>query len=180
MKLLKRVTDSDFYGGVPEYLSYITRYGSRGILIDDNFNIALMFLSKMDLYKLPGGGIEQGETKEQAFLREILEETGYNAIVIDELGYIEEHKNRNIFMQYSYCFIAKVYGDRRETYLSGNEIELGMELRWMTIKQALALMVKSLDKCEDYKAKFMILRDKIILETGVLKIQQYYKEHIQI
>jgi 8-oxo-dGTP diphosphatase len=108
MKLITRLNDSDFLGGSPTFISNITRFSSRGILTDNQLNVGIMYMSKLDIYKLPGGGLEEAEKKEEAFLREIKEETGYEAEIIDELGYIEEHKNRNNFMQYSYCYLAKI------------------------------------------------------------------------
>ncbi|WP_256974948.1 NUDIX hydrolase [Paenibacillus amylolyticus] len=107
MQLLRRITDSDFIGGAPEFMETTTRYASRGLLVDDRLNVAMMYMSKINLYKLPGGGIDEGEEIRDAFLREIKEESGYEAEIIHELGYIEEHKNKNNFMQHSYCFVAK-------------------------------------------------------------------------
>lgn len=104
LRLIKRLTDSDILGGSPVLISSISRFGSRGVLIDDNLNVAMMYISQLNLYKLPGGGIEEGESKEEAFLREIREETGFEAEILHDLGYIEEHKNNNNFLQYSYCF----------------------------------------------------------------------------
>src|SRR5690606_21955959 len=96
-------------------------------------NVAMMYMSKVNLYKLPGGGLEEGENSQNAFLREIKEETGYEAEIICYLGYIEEHKKRNRFMQYSYCFVAKTKSEKRNTKanLSENELELGMNVEWM-------------------------------------------------
>lgn len=107
IQLLRRITDSDFIGGAPEFIETTTRYASRGLLVDDRLNVAMMYMSKNNLYKLPGRGIDEGEEIRNAFLREIKEETGYEAEIMYELGYVEEHKNKNNFMQHSYCFVAK-------------------------------------------------------------------------
>lgn len=101
MRLIRRITDSDVLGGVPELMSFISRHSSRGVLIDNKLNVAMMYMAQLNLYKLPGGGIEEGENAKEAFLREIKEETGYDAEIFHELGYIEEHKKRNDYMQYS-------------------------------------------------------------------------------
>jgi 8-oxo-dGTP diphosphatase len=140
MRLIRRITDSDFVGGDPEWLTSVSRYGSRGVLVDSMSHVAMMYMSEPHLYKLPGGGIEKDEKPTDAFVREIKEETGFEAEVIHELGYIEEHKISNKFMQYSYCFVAKATTKRGEVTLSDQEKKLGMIVMWMSIDQALEVM----------------------------------------
>lgn len=167
MDLIKKITDSDFLGGAPEFLNKVSRYGSRGVVVDETFNTAMMYMSKLDLYKLPGGGVEKGERACDAFLREIKEETGYGAEIIYELGYIEEHKKRNNFLQYSYCYTAKAHYIPGNTMLSESEMKLGMQVKWMTLDQALEIMRYSALHCDDYSTKFMISRDQAILEQAI-------------
>ncbi|REK75635.1 NUDIX hydrolase [Paenibacillus paeoniae] len=167
MEMIKRITDNDILGSAPEWIESISRYGARGVLVDDMLNVAMMHMSKTNLYKLPGGGINEGESTKDAFLREVKEETGCEAEIIHELGYIEEHKNKNDFMQFSYCFIAKVRQGISKTMLSDSELQLGMTVEWMTLDKALEVMEHSMSNCNDYSTKFMILRDKIILEKAV-------------
>lgn len=54
------------------------------------------------LYALPGGKVEPGETKEQAVLRELQEETGYDASIIGFLDMIPNNGNN------CYIFACKV------------------------------------------------------------------------
>lgn len=168
MKLIRRITDSDIFGGTPELIESVSRYASRGVLIDEEMNAAMMYMSEINLYKLPGGGIEEKETKDQSFLRE----TGYEAEVFHELGYIEEHKKKNDFMQLSYCWIA--YARRRVSAvnLSESEKQCGMMVNWMTLDMAMELMNESLINCNDYSTKFMILRDKTILNIAYEILEQ--------
>ncbi|MDR6550092.1 NUDIX domain-containing protein [Paenibacillus qinlingensis] len=168
MQLIKRITDSDLLGGDPACMQTISRYGSRGVVVDNKLNVMMMYMSKTNLYKLPGGGVDEREDAKEAFLREIREETGYEAEILQELGYIEEHKNRNDFMQLSYCYIAKAQQKVSNTMLTDDEIELGMEVRWMTLNMALQVMKDSIQKSTDYSTTFMFLRDKEILEKAVL------------
>ncbi|MCM3785982.1 NUDIX domain-containing protein [Neobacillus mesonae] len=170
MKLLGRITDDDIIGGKSELLHSVSRYGARGILVDDQLNIAMMYMAKPNLYKLPGGGMEGKETPEAAFLREIAEETGYKAKITHHLGYIEEHKTKNQFLQLSYCFIAKSY-EENTVNLTEKEKLLGMTVNWMTMIEALQAMENSLIHCRDYSTKFMILRDKTILEKAVAALK---------
>lgn len=164
--LISKITDADIIGGKAEYLNEVTRYGARGILIDDNLNIAMMFMSKNGYYKLPGGGIEGSETDEIAFLREVKEETGYGSVIVKRLGYIEEHKMQNKFMQISYCFVARKNSDNQTVSFTDNEKALGFSSIWMTYENALGVMTKSFESCKDYSMRFILLRDKIILESA--------------
>jgi 8-oxo-dGTP diphosphatase len=166
VQLIRKITDNDILGSAPELLDTISRYGSRGVLVDSQLNVAMMYMSKTKLYKLPGGGVDKGENSKDAFLREIQEETGYEAEIFHELGYIEEHKNRNKFFQFSYCYIAKAHASFCDTKLTDNEIQLGMVVEWMSLDQALAMMNDSVLTCTDYSSKFMLLRDKTILEMA--------------
>lgn len=179
MKLIRRITDSDIFGGTPELIESVSRYASRGVLIDEEMNAAMMYMSEINLYKLPGGGIEEKETKDESFLREIREETGYEAKVFHKLGYIEEHKMKNDFMQLSYCWIA--YARRRVSAvnLSESEKQLGMVVKWMTLDKAMELMNESLINCNDYSTKFMILRDKTILNIAYEILKRNESEHFK-
>lgn len=164
--LIAKITDVDIIGGKVEYLNEVNRYGARGILIDNNLNIAMMYMSKNGYYKLPGGGVEPSETYEAAFLREIKEETGFCSVIVKELGYIEEHKIQNQFMQTSYCFVAKKNSDKQTISLTDNEKASGFGLIWMTYENAVGVMKKSFESCIDYTLRFILLRDKIILENA--------------
>jgi len=62
-----KITDADIIGGNKNLLKDVTRYASRGLLVDDN-NIALMHMPKNGYYKLPGGGLEEFESPEMALV----------------------------------------------------------------------------------------------------------------
>lgn len=55
--------------------SVFSRPSARGIIIK-NGKVAMVHSEKYDYYQFPGGGIEAGEGKEDALIREVLEETG--------------------------------------------------------------------------------------------------------
>ncbi len=52
------------------------REASRAICFDENNLVPLLFVSKYNYHKLPGGGIDKTENKEQALKRECREEIG--------------------------------------------------------------------------------------------------------
>ena len=53
--LIAKITDSDFFGGEPQYIEDDTRYNTRGVMTDGDGNIAMMKIENSDYYKLPGG-----------------------------------------------------------------------------------------------------------------------------
>lgn len=164
--MIKRLTDVEVWGGESEFMNEVSRHASRGVLINDEGQIALMELTALGLCKLPGGGLEQDESGEEAFVREVGEETGCDAIIIHSLGYIDEHKARNQFRQRSYCYIAKTTDQRSDVSLTENEVQLGMQLKWVPIANAIARIRDLAVECEDYSTKFMLLRDLTVLENA--------------
>ncbi|MBQ5917855.1 MAG: NUDIX domain-containing protein, partial [Lachnospiraceae bacterium] len=83
----------------------------RGIIIRDN-TIAMMHSLKYDYYKLPGGGIEEGESLEETLIREVKEESGLvvKTSSIKEFGMvrrIEKGMIEDIFIQENYYFLCE-------------------------------------------------------------------------
>ena len=117
-----------------------------------------------------GGGIEDGETSEIAFLREILEETGCEVEIIKELGSLEEYRGEKNFKQISYVYVGKVLKDTKVLNLTEKEKDEGAELVWETPENALKLIIDNYDKLigsqyeNEYSSKFVALRDRKILE----------------
>ena len=85
--LIAKITESDFFGGEPQYIDDDARYNTRGVMTDGEGNIAMMKIEDSKYYKLPGGSIEITETPDKAFLREVTEETGYPAELLGYLGW---------------------------------------------------------------------------------------------
>lgn len=74
------------------------RISARGIIIQDDC-VYLMFRRKIlddgtvkEYYVIPGGGIEEGETKEEAIVRELKEELSIDVEIIEYLGTNEEEE----------------------------------------------------------------------------------------
>jgi len=126
----------------------------------------MMELAAENLYKLPGSGLEKDENKEEAFVREIREETGYKAVIIHELRCIDENKVKNQFVQRSYCYIAKTTGQHGNVALTADELQLGMRVEWMSPEEAITQLQELIHHCKDYSTKFMLLRDLTILELA--------------
>ena len=164
MKLIKEIC---FDPGT-ECTSYKLRRAARAVLLNENGDIALMHVTKKNYFKLPGGGIEKGESIIQALLREVVEEAGVEAEVVDQLGMITEDRNNpNYTMhQISYCYVCKVicYG---ENSLDEGEARDGFVVEWHPLDKAIELLKNSNpsgSEYEDYIGKYMVTRDLAFLE----------------
>lgn len=64
MNLIARITDKEIGEDIVKYEKKLTRLASRGIVLNGNDEIAIFYKKNKNEYKLPGGGIEETETKE--------------------------------------------------------------------------------------------------------------------
>lgn len=178
-ELICKLTDKDI-GEIPtEMKKPQLRLGARGIVIREDGKIAIFNKSNKNEYKLPGVGLEDEETPEKAFQREVLEETGCEVKIIENLGTTEEYKSLNNFKQISYVFVGKVLKDTKQLNVTEKEKDEGAKLLWETPQKALELITKCYNelvasKYESiYSTKFVVLRDRKILEKYIeLKIKK--------
>ena len=85
----------------------------RGIILDDNNNVAMIYSQNFHYYKFPGGGIEENETHLDTLAREIKEETGMTLIPesAKEFGEVLRIQKINqsdedvVFIDVYYCFL---------------------------------------------------------------------------
>ena len=66
------------------------REAVRAVIIKEE-KILLIYSEKNGDYKLPGGGVEEGETYEEALIREVEEEAGYRVLVKNEILQVMEY-----------------------------------------------------------------------------------------
>ena len=121
----------------------LARRAARAVIFDNKNQVAMLHVSKDDYYKLPGGGVDKGETIIQALRRECLEETGCKIKNIKELGRIDEFRYFYAFKQISYCFSAQVSGVKGKLFFTDDEIAAGFKLKWMSLLKAIKLMEKA-------------------------------------
>ena len=148
-------------------ISY-TRRAARAVLFNAAGQVAIMHFTATGSYKLPGGGINEGEDTIAALHREIREETGYEITDIKELGEVVEYRYYCGMHQVSYCYTATAT-QFVGTQLTQKEQDAGMELQWFdTIPQAVAAIVSGHQVDEDGSPiglKMMIQRDVAILKA---------------
>lgn len=153
MKLLKEIKDME----IPSDTSGMKmREASRAVLFDNNGKIPMLFLTKFNYHKLPGGGIEKGEDKMQALIREIKEEVGSEIEVTDELGIVVEYRSKYNLRQTSYCYLGKILSKGEPTF-TRKERSAGSTLVWLKLDEAISAVQN--DKPNNYEGMFIQKRD---------------------
>jgi 8-oxo-dGTP diphosphatase len=166
MKLFLEITEKDISleGSKNFAKKYKHRRASRAIVYNSENKIALIDVTSNSLHKLPGGGVEKGESLKQALEREVFEEAGSKIQILEKLGKIIEYRNRWNILQTSYCYIAKALGKPIQPVFTKKEKNSGFQLQWVSLDQAISLS-KS-DRPEDYEGKFIQLRELEFLKQA--------------
>ncbi|MCL2372622.1 MAG: NUDIX hydrolase [Defluviitaleaceae bacterium] len=160
MEFLRRITDMQIFG-TGGIAAIKPRDTVRVVLLDDSNRVAVLYIGAEDFYMLPGGGIDAGESPEQALAREVLEETGCRCKVTQELGVVEENSAAHEYREISYCYLAKVVGKNGEPSLTPEEQEEDTRLEWHPLPRAMELIKNQ--SVSLFDMKFCIQRDISIL-----------------
>ncbi len=82
------------------------KIGVFGIITDEKDRVLFCHRCDYDLWNLPGGGVEEGESPWEALVREIREETGLEVEPVNLSGvYSKPEKNEIVF-----SFFCKIIG----------------------------------------------------------------------
>ena len=106
--------------------------------------LMLMIQTNRGDYKVPGGGVRQGEKQESALKREVLEETGYTCTGIQvKIGEVKEIKtdifdHASDFCMHSFYYIIDVCDQPGRQKLDRYENDLGFEPCWISVGDAIA------------------------------------------
>ena len=121
-----------------EDMPVFERFVVRALIEKDG--LFAMQKGKSGEYKIPGGGMDEGESIASALAREVLEETGLVLIPesMETLGEILEVR-RDIFdenlkyIAHSMHFACEVKDEVLETSMTESEKEKGFQLAWVDI-----------------------------------------------
>ena len=140
----------------------------RGIIFNNDGNVAMIYSQKYHFYKFPGGGIEGSETHLETLAREIKEETGMTLIPrsVKEFGEVLKIQNGDkkdtIHIQRNFYYTCRVENKIVNQKLSGREKALDFVLKFVPIEEAIA--VNSTFESDDSFKKQMAEREKRVLE----------------
>lgn len=128
------------------------RKAARMVLLDGEGKVAIINVGESEYYKIPGGGVEDGEDLLEAAKREAREETGCEAEVIGELGRIETDIAGWDLHDVSEGFIGRVIGDKGAPEYDDYEKERGFGLEWHDLDEAVRMMTENEVEDSDKKA----------------------------
>lgn len=164
MKLLAEISEASLGIGEPEQLNteYELRKSARAIVLDEEERMATQYLENYTFHKLPGGGIDPGESIETAMKREVKEEVGCACETVSMVGMTIEYRNKYNLLHISYCFVAKLVGDVGEPELEDGEVEEGQRTLWLPPAEVLEKMRS--DEPQKYEGHFILKREMSFLE----------------
>lgn len=155
--LEKRLKELDWHNYEEDW-PVLQRYAVRGIIRDEKGRYALVQSKKYGECKFPGGGMEDGETREETLIREVEEETGMQ-VRPDSIRYFGEtlerkrgyREEQTVFEQHSYYYFCQVDADHMGSqHLTEDEEELGYTLVWLSMEEALEQMRKVEAQVQDW------------------------------
>lgn len=144
----------------------------RGIIFDDNNNIAMIYSQKYHYYKFPGGGMEEGETHLETLAREIKEETGMTLIpdsakefgeVLRIQKYSTEEDDDTVFYQENFYYTCEVEKEIDKQNLDESEKEAEFVLKFVPIEEAIKANASFKTDKGPVKQQ-MVEREKRVLE----------------
>jgi len=139
MKLLAEYVDDQYPF---EYIDH-TRLIARAVAFNDDGEIALTKLNSVDkfgvrdYYELPGGGVQSGETPEEAIVRELKEEIGYEVSVVTEIGTVSDYYNLIHRHNVNHFFMVRV-GKYVGQKLEPREQAMIEKIEWLPLAEAVA------------------------------------------
>jgi len=140
-------------------IKIVKRTAVRGIIFDKG-KIVLIKTRHGD-YKLPGGGVKEGETFRQALKREIIEETGYTDVdICCEVGHafeqnIDWFEDNAYFQMDSYYFVCRLNSDIQ---VEGLKEDYEVALEYKAVKEDLTYAV---NKNRELRLKALDGREKV-------------------
>lgn len=167
--IICEISDQTLHSEYPlsDISDYHVRKCSRGILLNKG-KVALLNVTKENYHKLPGGGIEGTETNEEAFKREVREETGCDCEIKTDNPVTIEYRDKEKLVQISYIFVAEVIGEPKQPNFEQDEVDHGFQLEWVPLEEVESVMSK--DNPKGWEGEFIHERDQ--------KIFEFYKDRL--
>ncbi len=123
----------------------IHRLVVRGIVLDESGFVALHRIArddafgKQEYYETPGGGVDEGETLEEALMRECGEELGEKVAVLQQIGIVRSAYNLIKTENENHYFICKKIGEGEKHFVSEGDF-LIQETVWVPLEEGIKLL----------------------------------------
>lgn len=122
----------------------VPRVACRAVAVKDG-KVLLVYLPGQDVFNLPGGGMEEGETETACVLRELHEETGYGGTVKAKTLTVREHFADQSWESRFFLVELKEEAPGAQS-LTEEERLMGVEIRWVETLDALDLFENYMSK----------------------------------
>ena len=156
-----------------EEMPLTERYAVRALICKNG--LWAMQQSAAGDYKIPGGGVEEGESYEEALIREVREETGLLVIPdsIREIGEVLEIRRDSFekdkkYIAHSLYYFCEVKEEVTETSMTENELNRGYTFHW----QRLDTIIRN---NEEVQKEMWTIRDTKFLKWMKSKQDEFFK-----
>ena len=117
------------------------RPSARALIFREG-KLAVIYSHAHKFYKIPGGGIEEGEDMVEAMIREVKEEVGLTVIPksVREYGYVRRIQKGHyepVFIQDNYYYFCEVEEKQVASKFSESEKKEGFEAQFVALEEAI-------------------------------------------
>jgi 8-oxo-dGTP pyrophosphatase MutT (NUDIX family) len=154
---MRILTEIHRNNGINIHGRIIHRTAVRAVILRGR-ELLMVYSANVGDYKLPGGGVDDGESHEQALRREIHEECG--ALLEYDIPMEAEY---DVFKMTSHYYPCRVDDDFGAQKLDGYEKDLGFKPVWVDIDEAISMNQSLLnsDKIPEWLKRELFVLDYI-------------------
>lgn len=120
-------------------MSLKIRKAARTVIFDDDNKTAIISVNNGEYFKIPGGGIEPGQTIRQAACAEARQEAGCRVNLLKKIG-THSYLDPNTGTEHqSVCYLASKAGVSEKTQFTSFEKKNKFKLQWLSVDEAVSL-----------------------------------------
>lgn len=172
MEYFSIVKDSDIFDNpLPEPEEYISRPTVRAIITDEDAKVCVYSINGRTQF--PGGGVEVGETPEEACKREAMEEAGVAITMIRPLGKAIEYRAK-LSKCYEITFFSAIIQGQKGTPTTTDEEEKKVVIEWLSKEEVKARLQSQIVNLSVYDPESMYV-PHFSFRTALSAFERYLK-----